>query len=135
MAALLDRLGGEASTIDDVDARMALGRLQDKYFADAADAAELDQRLVEQVPQLEVVLHDYFGFYLYEVFCRVFFERLVQRLGETRAHSFLDQIRDFINATLANRVAGANIRGIDWAGAEGRALTADIMETTLNVFG
>jgi hypothetical protein len=135
MAALLDRLGGEASTIDDVDARMALARLQDKYFADAVDAAELDQRLVEQAPQLEVVLHDYFGFYLYEVFCRVFFERLVQRLGDTRAHSFLDQIRDFITAALANRAAGTDIRRIDWTGPAGQALTADIMEATLTVFG
>ena len=135
LAALLDRLGGEASTIDDVDARMALARLQEKYFAEATDAAELDKLLVEQVTQLETVLHDFFGFYLYEVFCRVFFERLVQKLGETRAHSFLDQIRDFINAALVNRAPGNDISKIDWPGTAGQALTADIMEATLNVFG
>jgi hypothetical protein len=135
MAALLDRLGGEASTVDDVDARMALARLQEKYFADAVTAAELEQLLTQQVPLLETVLQDFFGFYLYEVFCRVFFERLVQKLGETRAHSFLDQIRNFVVATLANRIADHDIRQIDWAGPEGERMTADIMQATLDVFG
>jgi hypothetical protein len=135
LAALLDRLGGEASTIDDVDARMALSRLQDEYFADAANAAELEQRLRGQIDHLETVLQDFFGFYLFEVFCRVFFERLVQRVGETRAHSFLGEIGDFIKSALSNRAAGRDVSRINWAGQEGQEMTADIMETTLNVFG
>ncbi|MBI1830513.1 MAG: hypothetical protein HYR84_03570 [Planctomycetes bacterium] len=135
LAALLDRLGGQASTIDDVDARMALSCLQDKYFADAATAAELEQRLSGQVGQIEIILQDFFGFYLFEVFCRVFFERLVQRVGEARANSFLDQIGDFIKSTLANRAAGRDLSRINWAGSEGQEITSDIMETTLNVFG
>lgn len=135
MSALLDRLAGDASTIDDVDARMALAQLQDKYYADAATADELERRLSEQAPLLELVLQDFFGFYLYEVFCRVFFERLVQRIGETRAHSFLGQIKDFIVATLANRTADRDIRRIDWAGSDGQRMTAEIMEATLHVFG
>jgi hypothetical protein len=135
LASLLDRLGGDASTIEGVDARMALSRLQDMYFGDAETDAELDQRLARQVDHIEIILQDFFGLYLFEVFCRVFFERLVQRIGETRAHSFLDQIADLINSTLANRMAGRDISQIDWAGAEGEAITADIMETTLKVFG
>jgi len=133
--ALLDRLGGDASTIDDVDARMALSNLNAKYFSDAETAEELEQRLTSQVDNLETVLQDFFGFYLYEVFCRVFFERLMQRVGDTRAHSFLKEISDFINSTLANRVASRDISRIDWAGPEGETITADIMETTLKVFG
>jgi hypothetical protein len=135
LSALLDRLGGDASTIDDVDARMALSRLQDEYFGDVQTGAELDERLMRQVDHLEVILQDFFGFYLFEVFCRVFFERLVQRVGEARAHSFLDQIADFINSTLANRTTGRDIGRIDWTGPEGEAITADIMEATMTVFG
>lgn len=132
---LLDRLGGEASTIDDVDARMALSRLQDMYFAEAATVEELEQLLSTQVVRLDGFLQDFFGFYLYEVFCRVFFERLVQRVGETKAHSFLNEIGDFINSTLANRAAHHNIIGIDWGSTEGQAMVSEIMETTLHVFG
>ncbi|MGO9374670.1 MAG: hypothetical protein ACLQBD_21580 [Syntrophobacteraceae bacterium] len=135
LAGLLDRLGGEASTIDDVDARMALSQLQDKYFADAATSDELEEILTTQAHSLNAILQEFFGFYLFEVFCRVFFERLVQRIGEVQAHSFLDEIGDFINSTLANRTASRNISQVDWAGDEGKAMTAEIMESTLNVFG
>lgn len=132
---LLDRIGGEASTIDDVDARMALARLQEKYFAEAATTEELEQLLNAQVDRLDGLLQDYFGFYLYEVFCRVFFERLVQRVGEAKAYSFLNEICDFINSTLANRAAHHNMTEINWGSVEGQALVSEMMETTLHVFG
>jgi len=135
LAALLDRLGGDASTIDAVDARMALARLEEQYFGAAATPEELEALLLAQVANIETVLRDFFGLYLYEVFCRIFFERLVQRVGDTRAHALLDQIRDFIVATLANRTGTRDVSSVDWAGAEGAAMTADIMETTLSVFG
>lgn len=130
LPAILDRLGGPSSTIDDVDARMALARLQTQYFT-ADTKNELEQKLSDQAGNLETVLQDFFGFYLYEVFCRVFFERLEQRVGETTAQSFLDQIEAFIVATLANRTADRDIRTIDWSGQQGREMTMEIMETTL----
>jgi hypothetical protein len=135
LAALLDRLGGEASTIDDVDARMALAQLQAKYFAAAETSDELEALLAQQVAKIEIVLQDFFGLYLYEVFCRVFFERLVQRVGETRSYAFLDQIRGFIIAALANRAIERDLSGVDWGGPEGAAITSEIMEATLSVFG
>jgi hypothetical protein len=133
--ALLDNLGGPASTIDDVDARTALSKLQDKMLENAADAADVERILTAQATQLESVLQDFFGFYLFEQFCRVFFERLVQRVGETRAHSFLSDIEDFVRSTLANRTVGLELAGVDWAGPEGQAIISNIMETTLTVFG
>lgn len=132
---LLDRLGGEASTVEDVDARMALSCLQDKYFAEAETIEELEQLLNTQVDRLDGLLQDFFGFYLYEVFCRVFFERLVQRVGEAKAYSFLNEIKDFINSTLANNVAHRNLVELDWASAAGKAFVNETMETTLHVFG
>jgi hypothetical protein len=135
LSALLDRLGGPSSTIDDVDARMALAKLRDKYFAEARTPEELEQLIARHAADLEAILLEYFGIYLYEVFCRVFFERLVQRVGENRAHSYLDQIGAFIASALENRTVGRAITGIDWAGPEGQQLTADVMETTLSVFG
>ncbi len=69
------------------------------------------------------------------MFCRVFFERLVQRVGDEQAHSFLDDIGDYINSTLANRTTDRDISQIDWAGEGGKAITTEIMESTLSVFG
>lgn len=135
LGALLDRLGGPASTIDDVDARNALARLQDELFGDAADAPEMEQVLTDTASQLESVLQDFFSHYLYEQFCRVFYERLVQRVGDIKAQSFLEEIESFLASTLENRTAGRDLSSIQWAQAEGQAILMEIMETTLNVFG
>ncbi len=64
-----------------------------------------------------------------------FFERLVQRVGDTRAYSFLNEISDFIKSTLINRTTERDIGQIDWTGREGETMVADIMEMTLRVFG
>lgn len=134
LAGLLDKIGGPANTIDDVDARNALARLQDKLLADAEDPDEVEQILSAQASELEAVLIEFFSFYLFEQFCRVFFERLMQRVGELKAQSFLNDIESFIRSVLLNRTSGRNLSGIDWAGPEGQALVADIMEATLKVF-
>lgn len=133
--AIVDRLSGESSTLDDVDARMALSKLQEQYFAAATTPEELERLLNAQVDRLDSLLQEFFGFYLYEVFCRVFFERLMQRIGEARAYSFLNEIRDFIRSTLANRATNLDLERVNWNGADGQAIVQDIMETTFSVFG
>jgi hypothetical protein len=134
LACLLDRLSGEASTIDDVDARMALAALEKEYFEEAETLQELERLMQAQVVRIESLLQDFFGFYLYEVFCRVFFERLVQKKGETRAMSALGQIRNYILAAVNNLAAQRNIGQIDWRGPAGHQVATDIMESTLRVF-
>ncbi len=131
---LLDRLGGPASTIDEVDARNALASVRATILEDATTPAEIEAILVEQAASLENLLAQFIGFYVYEQFCRVFFERLVQRHGEAKAESFLDQIRDFIVSTLANRTPDRDLTKIAWDGTEGRNLIREIMETTLSIF-
>jgi hypothetical protein len=135
LAGLLDRLGGPAATIDDVDARTALSYVQDELLGEAQTAAEVEQILTGQIASLNIMLESFFGRYLYEQFCRVHFERLSQRVGEARARSFLQQIESFIRSTLANRTAGQDLSSVNWTGREGQSLVADIMETTLKVFG
>ena len=134
LAALLDRLGGPASTIDDVDARTALARLQEELLKDAQTPGDIERILQEQAVDLDVVLRDYFGLYLFEQFCRVFFERLVQKRGESKALAFLDDIKEFIKATLVNRVGRRVISKISWASQEGAKLCSEIMHATLTVF-
>ncbi len=134
LASILDKLGGSASTIDDVDARTALATLQGDYLSEATDAADVERILQGLVPDLDEFLARYFGLYLYEQFCRVFFERLVQRVGELKALSFLKDIQAFITASLVNRLGSRSTAGVDWNGAEGSRLSADIMQATLEVF-
>ena len=134
LLALLDRLGGPSSTLDDVDARAALARLQDEYLAEAVDADDVEKILQSEVSDLDNFLARYFGFYLYEQFSRVFFERLVQRVGQANALSFLADIEAFIRDCLANRLGSLPADAVDWAGTQGARVCADIMQTTLEVF-
>lgn len=131
---LIDRLTGGASTIDEVDARNALARLQDRLLEDTATADDVERILGAEAANLEALLAEFFGYYIYEQFCRVFFERLVQRVGEEKASSFLGDIEALITATLANRTADRELASIDWEGKEGRDIVTEIMETTLHVF-
>jgi hypothetical protein len=133
-AALLDRIGGPASTIDDVDARTALARIQEELLSEADTPEDVERILQGQATNLDVMLRDYFGLYLFEQFCRVFFERLVQKKGESKALAFLDDIKEFIKATLINRVGRRVIAKISWAGQEGAKLCSEIMQATLAVF-
>ena len=135
LAGILNHIGGPASTIDEVDARTALARLREKTMDSAANTEDLEKLLSAQAGQLEAMLRDFFGFYLFEQFCRVFFERLVQRVGETKALSFIQEIEDFVNSALANRMVGRNLIAIRWDSGEGRAILAEIMESAFKVFG
>ena len=132
--ALLDRIGGPSSTLDDVDARAALARLQEEYLAEAVDADDVERILQAEVSNLDDFLARYFGFYLCEQFSRVFFERLVQRVGQPNALSFLTDIDDFILASVANRLGSRPADIIDWAGTEGMQICSAIMQATLEVF-
>ena len=134
LAALLNHLGGPASTIDDVDARTALARLEEELLKDAQTPDDIERILQDEAINLDAVLRDYFGLYLFEQFCRVFFERLVQKKGESNALAFLDDIKEFIKGMLVNRVGRRAIAKISWVGQEGAKLCADVMRTALTVF-
>lgn len=133
-SALLDRLGGPASSIDDVDARTALAYLQEDLLRDAETPEDMDRILREHAGNVDVILRDYFGLYLFEQFCRVFYERLVHKKGEAKALGFLHDIKGFIKATLVHRVGERAIANVSWTGPEGAQLCEDIMQATLDVF-
>jgi hypothetical protein len=80
---LLDRLGGNASSIDDADARQALSDLQQELLADAKTFEEVQEILSTDALDLENLLERFFGHYIFEQFSRVFYERLVQRVGSS----------------------------------------------------
>jgi hypothetical protein len=63
LAGLLDRLGGAAATIDDVDARTALSQVQEELLGQAQTADEVEQILSAQVANLGALLESFFGRY------------------------------------------------------------------------
>ena len=134
--ALVDKLGGPASTINDSDARNALSKLMNEILGDLETPEQVEEALEQVVVEegLEDLLSKYFGYYLYEQFCRVFYERLVNRVGRQDADSYLKSILDTIKASLALKVSGRDLSQIDWAGAEGQNISDNILQETFEIF-
>jgi hypothetical protein len=135
LLAVLDRVGGPASTIDEADARQALSDLQEEILAEAQTVEEVESILIEAGQNLESLLERFFGHYIFEQFSRIFYERLVQRVGASEAASFIGQIKEFISSSLANRAATRDLSKVDWAGKEGASIVSEICAQTLEVFG
>lgn len=135
--ALVDTLGGPADTLDDVDGRNALSRLWDELLGQAESADDVERILTSSAGDHALVdlLTRFYAFYLYEQFCRVFYERLVARVGDATADSFLGGILDFLGSSLREHHITRDIRRIHWGGPEGRALADELLEQTLLVFG
>ncbi len=128
--------GGTDGDMDSADARNALSTTLDGICKEANSTEELERLLAGQVDGagLGSLLIKYFGNYLIEQFCRVFFGQLVKKHGDTLAHSFLEPIRDVIKTDLAHRTFGKDLAKIDWFGREGSKIAAEVMQDTLVVF-
>lgn len=133
---IVNRCGGTNGTIDAADARSALARLMEEVLEQAETPGEVEAILNENAigTALADLLMNFFKFYIYEQFCRVFFEHLVKKHGEQRAESFLGDILEFVHAALRNRTLGIDVASIEWLGPEGEQITSSIMQLTLEVF-
>jgi hypothetical protein len=134
---ILEYLGGSTSTINEIDARNALSKLFEDLFEDAVTSENIEQIMNTQSQGVELnkLLLNFFGYYLYENFCRTFYERLVSRIGEDKVNKFLNSISDYIKAALKNETLDRDISKINWAGEEGKLITDKLLEETLAVFG
>lgn len=128
--------GGTNGSIDAADARSALSRLMDELCEDTETADDVEKVLNSQTDgaAMSELLMKFFAYYLYEQFCRVFFKQLVQKHGEERAESFLNDILDFIQSALENRILGLDVSKVNWFGSEGNHMATAIMQQTLEVF-
>ncbi len=128
--------GGTNGSIDAVDARSAASRLMDELCGQARTAEDVEGILKSHADgaRLADLLMKYFGYYLYEQFCRLFFAQLVKKHGEQRAESFLGDILDFVHSALRNYTLGMDVSSIRWFDSEGDEIIARVMEQTLKVF-
>ncbi|MCK8488269.1 hypothetical protein M0651_13910 [Paenibacillus sp. MBLB2552] len=134
---LIDYFGEDASTIDQVDARNALSQLMDELFSEAEGIDGIGQILEEsaQPDNLTEMLERFFGYYVYQQFCRSFYERLASKVGNAQADAFLNDILDYIKSEITVLALDRDISQIDWNGQEGEAICVQVLEKTLDVFG
>ena len=137
LPSLVDKLGGPSSTINDVDARNALSRVMNDLLGDLETPEQVEEALsqIMEGEALESLLNQFFGYYLYEQFCRVFYERLAKSVGSSNADSYLSSIFDTIKSALEYITHDRDLSQIDWTGIEGQNIADQILQDTFEIFG
>jgi hypothetical protein len=133
---LLNALAAPGSTLDDHAARLALAKLNEEIFEAAETYEDAERALAAAIDQQGLVwlLTNYFGKYLYERFCRDFYETWVKKVGASQAGRSLKSIKDCITSSLKAKLTRRDLSGFNWRGAEGSKLTEQVMQETLEIF-
>jgi hypothetical protein len=135
--ALLDEFAGPASTLDNAVAREALADVRDELLEDAQSFADVELRLTDALNDLGVfgILANFFGHYVFKLFCRNFYEEWLKKVGNTRTASKLKDIKDYITSSLRAKLAGRKLGNVVWKGKEGYRLAETVLKDTIEVFG
>lgn len=135
-AGLLNALSDPANTLDEHAARLALAKLNDEILRGAESYDDVGRSLSEALDQwgLTSILASFFGHYIYERFCRDFYEDWVKRVGSAPTGRLLKSIKDCINSSLKAKLIGRDVARMDWRGREGFRLTEQVMRETLEIF-
>lgn len=133
---LLDALAAPGSTLDEHAARIALAKLNDELFKGAKTYEDVGRVLSAALdgPGLARILASFFGHYLYERFCRDFYETWVKKVGSSQAGRSLKSIKDCIESSLKAKLTGRDVTRVNWRGREGLRLTEQVMRETLEIF-
>jgi len=135
-AGLLDVLTSPASTLDEAAARKALAALNDELLAKADTYEDVQRILSESLDKqgLARIIASFFGHYLYERFCRDFYEQWVRKVGSSEAARLLKSIKDYIRSALKAKFAARDITRVNWRSREGMRLIEQVMQDTLDIF-
>lgn len=135
-AGMLNALAEPGSTLDDHAARLALVKLNDELLRDALTYEDTERALSEALDGrgLAGILASFFGHYLYERFCRDFYENWVKKVGSSKATRLMKSIKDCIESSLKAKLVGRDVTRLNWKGREGLRLTEQVMRETLEIF-
>jgi hypothetical protein len=134
---LLDEFAGPASTLDNALARESLAEVRDEILKDAETFEDVEKQLNAAIDELGIfgILASFFGHYIFKMFCRNFYEEWLKKVGDGKAMSSLNQIKDYITSSLRAKLAGRKVGTVDWKKSEGRQIAENVLTETLEVFG
>lgn len=135
-AGLLDILADSVSTLDDHATRRALSNVFDDLFKPNTPYEDIEQVLNQSLDEkgMMLIMVDFFGYYLYELFCRDFYEDWQKKVGVDQTKRSLLQVKDCIFSEVESELASKTIDSIDWSGLAGLSLAERIMQDTLEIF-
>lgn len=136
-AGLLDALAGPASTIDDAAALAALASLKEELLREATTAADVSRLLSATLDSIGLagILIRYFATYIYERFCRDFYERWTKAVGPATTDARIRSVKSYIDTRLRTRLGSREVARVDWSGEEGGRFVKGVLSDTCKVFG
>jgi len=135
-AGLLEAFTPAANTLDDHATRSALSNVLTDLFNPDASYEDIELLLNQAIGDkgLMTIMGNFFGYYLYELFCRDFYEVWQKKVGAEQAKRSLCQVKECIFAEVESKLVQKDIQSFDWSGPEGASLVEQIMQDTLEIF-
>ena len=133
---LLNALAAPASTLDEHAARLALGKINDEILGDCHTYADVEKALTNVLDEqgLIRILSNFFGEYLYQLFCRDFYEGWMRKVGASAAGRGLKHVKDCISSALKSKLVNRDVTKLNWRGREGLGIIQSVMRDTLEIF-
>jgi hypothetical protein len=132
---LADLLSEPASLIDDTVLRDALIELMMDWSEDQDSVEDLGTNVEALSSDINNVLHDLMGHYIYQVFKAVGYQGVLKTHGFDAANNMCSQIRDYIDAQVTHIESGRDLSSIEWSGQEGASVVDRIVSDTIEIFG
>ena len=135
--ALVDYLAAKGGTFDEVDARSAIDDLAEELLGTAETYDQVKMVLEEtmQLAKIGSLMFRFFSYYLFRMFCRTFYEHISPKRGESKTEGYMNNIKEVVKSALEFFTFGKDPARIDWAGAEGKTISEEVFNQTLQIFG
>ncbi|MBT62420.1 MAG: hypothetical protein CML13_04320 [Puniceicoccaceae bacterium] len=132
---LADLLCEPASLIDDTVLRDALIDMMMEWSEGNASVEELGADVEVMASDINGVLHELMGHYIYQVFKSVGYQGLLKNHGFEAADGMCGQIKDYIDARISDVESNHDLSSIDWNGQDGAGVVDGIVSDTIDLFG
>jgi len=134
-AGLLDALAAPASTLDESAARIALAKINDEMLKNAETYEDVERALSDVLDNQGLVrtLMNFFSEYLYQLFCRDFYEGW-KKVAPSQAERALRNVKDCMTSALKAKTVNRDVTKVKWHGREGLRITQQVMQETLEIF-
>jgi hypothetical protein len=133
---LLDALAGPSSTIDDGAARAALDEVKNEILEDAETPADIERALTAAYTGdgLAAILMRFFSCYIFERFCRDFYERWVRAVGVAEAAKSMNDIKEYIASKLRSTLVDRDVTSVEWSREEGARVVGEVLAATCTIY-
>lgn len=134
---LMNNLCGPTTNFDEGAAKAALNEFLEKILEGTDDAIDVEVALGENVKDqgIDLLLVDYFGFYIFEHLYQPIQERLFDSKGDKLCNETMDEIKDFIFSELKVLNVEVRISDIDWSDSNSHdSIVKDIFNNVIEIF-